>query len=208
MADEDLDSDLYATKPKPKKLFGHNWSQGFVSPFRATPTADLQALVEFLRDFGAAKPNVEQVVWDLGCGDAGVLLRIASELAIKCIGVDIDDALLATATTAINDAGLARLITVRTTLFPFACLFDQSIQLHKKDLLVLRPADFNPLPTVIFVYLLPEAIRKIENLLLEMMSNDRELVVIIESWPPEAWKLSLQCTLANRFYVYKKRCEM
>lgn len=45
-AEED---DLFAEKPKPKRMFGYDWAAGLISPFRPSPDETIQQLLAYLR---------------------------------------------------------------------------------------------------------------------------------------------------------------
>lgn len=93
-----------------------------------TPPDAIDALLALAQVQGADR------LYDLGCGDARILIRAAQRWGTRGVGIDIDAARIAQSQGAIDAAGLAHLITLRQE------------NLYESD---LRPA------TVVFLYLLP-----------------------------------------------------
>lgn len=82
------DNELFASKPKPKRMFAYNWAQGFLSPFIPTPTRLLDAL------FCRVHCTTADVVVDLGCGDGRVIVSAVRATGCRGIGVDLDASLI------------------------------------------------------------------------------------------------------------------
>lgn len=81
---------------------------------------------------------------DLGCGDGSVLIKVASETNAQCIGYEIDPILCATANRKIAEANLLNVTVVEGDMCS---------------------ADFF-LATVIYLFLVPSAIRALSPILL------------------------------------------
>src|SRR3990167_7212577 len=90
--------DLLLTKPKASKLFGFQWSSGFVSPFRITK--NIEILLELLET--DIKVTNQTKICDLGCGDGIVLIEVCKKFNCKGIGFDLDENLIKEASNKIE----------------------------------------------------------------------------------------------------------
>jgi SAM-dependent methyltransferase len=83
-------------------------SKFFNDTFVATPDEVTQKMCEL------AKVNKDTVVYDLGCGEAHMLILAAKKYGCKCVGVELNADRANKARKAVKDAGLEKLIEIRT----------------------------------------------------------------------------------------------
>ena len=137
--------DLLLTKPKASKLFGFQWSSGFVSPFRITK--NIEILLELLET--DIKVTNQTKICDLGCGDGIVLIEVCKKFNCKGIGFDLDENLIKEASNKSEEENL-------------------NIQLIHKDFLTIQESDLEGV-NIIYMYLLPEALKKIEKIIKQFL---------------------------------------
>jgi SAM-dependent methyltransferase len=99
------------------------------APFVPTPAGRIQRLLQF------AQLTTDDLLVDLGCGDGRVLHTAAAEVGCRCLGVDIDDEVLAQAIALADARNLSKLCTWK----------------HKDARTVQLPGDV----TILVVYMLP-----------------------------------------------------
>jgi SAM-dependent methyltransferase len=68
-------------------------------------------VVERMLDLAGVKSG--DVVYDLGCGDGRILITAARKYGVKCVGVDIDPAMVREATENARKAGVSDLVTFK-----------------------------------------------------------------------------------------------
>jgi tRNA1(Val) A37 N6-methylase TrmN6 len=106
-----------------------------LAPFNPTPDEVIDTALALLR------VQADDVVYDLGCGDARFLISAAKQCGVKGLGVEYDKQFVDKAQSRINESGMQDQITV----------------IHENVLNVdLSPA------TAIFIYLVPEGMKLIE----------------------------------------------
>lgn len=141
--------------------------EGYVSPFRATPLDKLRNFCEAVSSLGLLKGDwKDQVVYDLGCGDGIVNVEMAKLFGTRGVGLDLDETLLAKANEAAAAQGVSHLVSF--------C---------KQD---LNTADYSQ-ATILFMYLLPEALEKLKPILESFLLREGALL-IVEMWPLEKWE--------------------
>jgi ubiquinone/menaquinone biosynthesis C-methylase UbiE len=75
--------------------------------FVATPEAVVDAMLKL------AEVQKGDVVYDLGCGDGGIVATAAKNYGVKAVGIDIDPQRIAEATERVKKAGVSNLVTLR-----------------------------------------------------------------------------------------------
>lgn len=90
-------------------------------------------VVDAMLDLAEIKPD--DVVYDLGCGDARILVAAAKRYGVKAVGIDIDPDAIKEANENVRDARVEHLVTIK-----------------QGDIFA---ADFSD-ATVVMLYLLPE----------------------------------------------------
>ncbi|KAL8426326.1 hypothetical protein Efla_007662 [Eimeria flavescens] len=146
---------------------------GFVSPFQCEK---IHAIIK------AIDLTHEDVVFDLGCGDGRFIIECCRLTSCTGVGVDLDEGLLVKARRHAAAAGGLR------------ADFRQADFLNPE--LDLRPA------TVIFVYLLPEALKLLTSRLESLVRGASSLRVIVSlCWPLHAFEASV-ADHQRRFFLY------
>ena len=131
-------------------------SDNKLAPFN--PTAD-EAIATAL---DLAEVASDDVVYDIGCGDGRTLVAAAARAA-RCVGIEYDPVFSARAEAKAAAAGLSDRITIITG-----------------DALVVT--DLSE-ATVVFVYLVPDGLRKMLPLLTEALDRGVRIVSNIFSLP-------------------------
>lgn len=127
------------------------WDVGaLLSPYQ--PTLD-ENLVAMLAKIGL---GIEDVLIDLGSGDGRVLLHAAFLQCRLAIGYELNEDLLSKSISEVNELGL-----------------ENSIKIFAKDFL---EADISEV-TVIYIYLIPEAIQKLRDLLDKAFTLKTKVIV-------------------------------
>ncbi|KAJ0405384.1 hypothetical protein P43SY_000263 [Pythium insidiosum] len=80
----------------------------------------------------------DDVLFDLGCGDARLLVHAAKSVGLRCVGIEYDAVLVAKATQRVQDEGVESLVEIR----------------HADAL----QADLSS-ATALFLYLVPQGLR-------------------------------------------------
>lgn len=111
------------------------------------------------------------VVLDLGAGDGAVLIDLARRVGCTCIGIELDDALVATARRATEEQGVAALVSFHA-MDMFAIFADESALSASQA-------------TVLYLYQLPQALRKLEPHLSTWLAAGAESTrtVCCVTWP-------------------------
>ena len=150
-----------------------------LAPFNPTHESSIDVAINLLR----LQPS--DVLFDLGCGDGRMIIRAASQVdGLRCVGIELDESLVARG----RDMAIAK------TSADKAALTDR-IEIRNGDVLAeikmiglpapLPPTnDTDPLDnskltllddaTAVFVYLLPQGLKKVK-LLLEEAAKRRRL---------------------------------
>ena len=133
-----------------------------LAPFESTPLARVEEAARL------ANIASSDVVVDLGCGDARLLLHLHAITGAKCVGYEIDPALVEAARAAVKCASASA---------------RSSVAIHDQD---LRDADLSQ-ATVIFSWLQPWAMPSMEPKLRAAVA-ERGARVISYMWPIEPWE--------------------
>lgn len=152
-------------------------------------------------------PN--DVVYDFGCGDARVCLEAAARYGCRTIGVEIEADLVARAQELIATLPES---TVRPRVIQqdLRQVLDQLVARAKDQ--SQEESDDLPLPTVIILYLLPEAIAEIESRLLELLKLSPSLRILCNTWglrsiQPTVKQQVHEASLAiTPLFLYDKTC--
>ncbi len=103
-----------------------------LAPFNPTGGGAIKVAMDMLR------PSADDVVYDIGCGDARLLVAIAELHGCTCVGIEHDAELVRRAQSLIHEKGVETKITIR----------------HEDA----TKADFSD-ATLIFLYLVPKGIQ-------------------------------------------------
>ena len=155
---------------------------GFICPFVPTSYGRIQAFLERCADLSA-----KDVVFDLGCGDGRVLLKLAEQVGCRCVGVDIDSKLTAYANTKSDEAALSGLCT-------WLCQDARTTDLSTA--------------TVVVLYLIPSALNQLSTYLRDAMKREGFRVVTFVY--PLPWNLeeetNVQCIqLSEEYSIFEYR---
>ncbi|KAL8438168.1 hypothetical protein ACSSS7_000403 [Eimeria intestinalis] len=158
---------------------GKGWDRGgFLSPFQATPVEKIHAIIK------AVQLTDKDYVFDLGCGDGRFIIECCRLTSCAGLGVDLDEGLIAKARANAAAAGNIR------AEFHLGNFLD-----HAVDLL---PA------TVIFVYLLPEALQLLAPRVQALIRTSPSLRCIVSlGWPLYALEAST-VDRERRFFLYQR----
>ncbi len=146
-----------------------------VSPFQRTSEDTLEKL------FDSIEINKNDIVLDLGCGDGKIVLFTAKRFGIHSIGVDIHDGLLSKARNMSIDQKLDHL-----THFYFKSFLDEDFDctFSLSDQVFLHP-------TIITMYLVPEAMVLVEpkviDYLVRCRKENRSVKVMTVFWNLKNW---------------------
>lgn len=124
--------------------------------------------------------------WDLGCGDGVAVVEIATKFKIRAIGVDLDANLCRKAELLAVEAGCDSLVEIRRQNFSKYQTID----------------DFNPAPTILFMYLLPEALESLRPALERILASRPTLIIITEVWGVAQWETNRFHVAESRFHFY------
>ncbi|OZJ03338.1 hypothetical protein BZG36_04210 [Bifiguratus adelaidae] len=194
--------DLLATAPKPKRLYGYDWQSGLISPYRPAPQQQLTAALD------AVSLHVHRdqfQIADLGCGD-GVILFAALDRwktgLTKVIGIELDKALLVSIREKAGEKDIKRMelwvgdMTGEGSIYPWPEPQDTQRAENKRAIDVLAEC------SVVFVYLLPDALVKLKPLLAECLQLGA--IVVSLQWPIQDLDTSLMCSDPQQgYYLYK-----
>lgn len=161
----EAEEDIYARKPellateRPiRKLLAFDWASGFVSPFRPSPKETLQKV------FARISSSAPKCILDLGCGDGEALIAALKFFAsTRVIGIELDEKLLQSAHENLQKENLRD----RALLFcgDFLSTDPLRSRTNQDGAIDTRLAELLSSVDCIFVYLLPEALRKLIPLL-------------------------------------------
>eukprot|EP00240_Pyramimonas_obovata_P014022 CAMPEP_0118924998 /NCGR_PEP_ID=MMETSP1169-20130426/2927_1 /TAXON_ID=36882 /ORGANISM="Pyramimonas obovata, Strain CCMP722" /LENGTH=203 /DNA_ID=CAMNT_0006866171 /DNA_START=182 /DNA_END=793 /DNA_ORIENTATION=+ len=176
--------DLFSTCPRPKRLFCYDWAKSFVSPYVASAESTVNQILETVK----LKP--EEVVYDLGCGDGRFLIAAARSYNCRGIGVDLDEGLVELARSTAEEAGVSELTD-------FKCMDLNELQLDGADVIVM--------------FLLPVAIKGLEERILQHLLHNPGAAVVSVLWEvpgcTELERVHCQGAQGQSFRVYSlNRC--
>jgi SAM-dependent methyltransferase len=188
IADEEDDS---LTNP----LQAGFWMEGdSLAPPCGTPRATIHDILQRL------SITASDVLYDLGCGDGRVCLEAWHIYQCRAIGVEVERALVDRAEGLIAAAPAG---------------FGAPPQVHCMDLRRVFPewfervSDAFPLPTVVFLYLLPESLLELESQLAKLLRSVPQCRLVCNSWGIPHWKAMQEETirdssgvLSTTIYVY------
>mmetsp|Transcript_12902 Transcript_12902/g.18835 ORF Transcript_12902/g.18835 Transcript_12902/m.18835 type:complete len:178 (+) Transcript_12902:490-1023(+) len=134
----------------------------YLSPFMAVMDNRLSGLLEVL------PVSKEDTLYDLGCGDARVLIEFAKK-GVKGVGVDLDEVQVTKASQKVEEAQLSHMVSV-----------------FQGDFLTIELSE----ATVIYVFLLPKALELLKHRFIEHMQTGKLKLVVsilyeIPEWPYE-----------------------
>lgn len=182
------------------------WDDGvFISPFVASSNETAAAVARWVHEryLYSSSPKALRLI-DLGCGDGAALFGTAEALnslgvSVQATGIELDEGLVAKAEAeAATRGGPGR-------SFRFLCADIQTLNL---DLYFPLPpagsAETEP-PTVLFLYLLPEALAVLEDSLTRIL-KERRTVIISNRWSIPYFssyqKTTEEESVRDLFYVY------
>ena len=155
--------------------------------------SEIEAIVAMLQ---LANLKEHDVLYDLGCGDGRVCLEaFAPPFGVKkCIGVDIEDDLIARFDELIAEIPteyffLSNLLVDETARGDASTIISTSEESHRDDperVIQAVRADLREVEldeaTVICMYLLPEALAVIEDKLVQLLRAKKGLRLLCNSW--------------------------
>lgn len=145
---------------------------GILSPFQPTLNENL---VTVLAKIGL---GIDDVLIDLGCGDGRVLLHAAFLQCKQAIGYELNEELVSKARNDVSELGL-----------------ESTIQIFAKDFL---EADITE-ATMIYIYLIPEAILKLKDLLDKAFTFKTN--IIVSYYFPIPWLVGEEFM---GYYIYRR----
>lgn len=130
-----------------------------LAPYAQTPEDVIREMLKL------AKVKPSELLVDLGCGDGYVLIIAASEFKCRCIGYEIDNALVNLAYTRIKELGL-----------------ENKVKIIHNDLFNADLSDVD----VVFLYLTPRMLDSLKwKLEKELKKGAR---VVSHDYPIEGWR--------------------
>ncbi len=139
-----------------------------LAPYLPTPASIVTQMLE------AGNLKAGETMFDLGSGDGRIVIAAAQKFKANAIGVELDDALVAKSTQKIAELGL-----------------EKSARIIQGDLM---KQDYSS-ADLITVYLLPEANKKVTQLLeLQLKKGAR---VVSHDFLMGSWKVTKEITIAD-----------
>ncbi|CAK4611202.1 hypothetical protein LEN26_008280 [Aphanomyces euteiches] len=105
-----------------------------LAPFNPTGDGAIQVAMEMLN------PSKDDILYDIGCGDARFLVNVAATIGCTCVGIEYDETLVGRARALIDQRGVTHLVSIR----------------HEDA----TEADFSN-ATLLFLYLVPKGIQRL-----------------------------------------------
>jgi SAM-dependent methyltransferase len=179
-----------------------------------------------------AKLTSDDVLYDFGCGDGRVCLEAWYKYQCRSIGIELEQDLVDRARALIGACEKQRTPTttsssslplVTTTMPEVHCmdlrqalnhLVYQSAKGHGVEPKTTAPFNaelFLPNPTVIILYLLPEALEEIKSLLSSLLTYLPNCRVVCNSWGIPSWRpmeeavAHTSTTVTTKVFVYTKQ---
>jgi hypothetical protein len=153
----------------------------------APPCGSSVSLIHSILSFGSV--SSEDILYDFGCGDGRVCLEALVERDCRhCVGVEIEHDLVQKAQSLIanlpkelqqNPEGMPRIQVLQTDLRD--CIRSLLVKASKDggDSQKDSPTQELPMPTIIVLYLLPEAISALEDDLISLLKYAR---IVCNTW--------------------------
>uniref|UniRef100_A0A0G4GB38 Methyltransferase domain-containing protein n=1 Tax=Chromera velia CCMP2878 TaxID=1169474 RepID=A0A0G4GB38_9ALVE len=187
-------------------LFGYEWSEGLLSPFREAAAESLDAalvvvrqlLVEADKDTAREKGKESTViVTDLGSGNGALLLRARDVLgsACLCTGVEMDSALVKESRERAVSSGVAESVRIVQGDLLDETVWSPGIAWQGEACVEEGGCFFS----VVFVYLVTEGLRKVLPLLEKLLEKGAQVISMGWEVPSFSHKLSFS---GKGFYVY------
>jgi len=118
--------------------------------------------------------NETDILFDLGCGDARLLISAAESFRTKCFGIECDPIFISRAKKVIEEKNLYDLVDLWLgdvmELFQYKDSMGHTTSKSKKKSLTLTDA------TAVFVYLLPDGLKAVKPILERIIREKREKV--------------------------------
>ncbi|CAK4122192.1 unnamed protein product [Aphanomyces euteiches] len=128
-----------------------------LAPFNPTGDGAIQVAMEMLN------PSKDDILYDIGCGDARFLVNVAATIGCTCVGIEYDETLVGRARALIDQRGVTHLVSIR----------------HEDA----TEADFSN-ATLLFLYLVPKGIQRLLPRLEEARARGIRICTNIFSIPP------------------------
>ena len=184
------------------------WMEGdSMAPPCGTSVSTIHTILQFLQ------LNADDVLYDLGCGDGRICLEAWHQYQCRTIGIEVEEDLVTRAQTLITNVSSTS--PSQSSVEPL--LVQNLPQVHCMDLRQIfrewiQPTTNNnddvdtyskfPLPTVIFLYLLPEALSEIESSLLQILSiAPKNCRIVCNTWGIPNWNPTQVTTIPERTAV-------
>lgn len=160
--------------------FSHQRQDGFISPYRPAPSDLLGSILSYI----ASSPTHSnpRAIIDLGCGDGRILIAALRSLPSieRAVGIDLDRALLERAREAAETEGFSD----RFELMLGDIVGDEGVRMLGGDAEAeaeeREPTvrELMAASDVVFVYLLPEALKKLAERFVERLENGGMVVSV------------------------------
>ena len=184
------------------------WMEGdSMAPPCGTSVSTIHSILQFLQ------LRADDVLYDLGCGDGRICLEAWHQYQCRTIGIEVEEDLVTRAQTLITNVSSTS--PSQSSVEPL--LVQNLPQVHCMDLRQIfrewiQPTTNNnddvdtyskfPLPTVIFLYLLPEALSEIESSLLQILSiAPKKCRIVCNTWGIPNWNPTQVTTIPERTAV-------
>jgi len=165
---------------------GH-WMEGdSLAPPCGTSVSTIHKLLQF------ANVSSSDVLYDFGCGDGRVCLEaVVKHNAKQCVGVEVEQDLCERfqyLIDSLNDTTKRdRIHVIHTDLRDvLSALLSRAKQQSAQECNITTSANPHfqelPMPTVLAMYLLPEAMQELESDLMELLRRIPELRIVCNTW--------------------------
>ena len=199
------------------------WMEGdSMAPPCGTSITTIHKILQYLQ------LDANDILYDLGCGDGRICIEAWYHYHCTTIGIEVEDDLVARAQTLITKLSLSSsssneqhqsLLSVQKLpqvhCMDLRQIFREWTKMspinHDSDIINNTQSQLFPLPTIIFLYLLPEALLEIESSLLQLLSiAPKNCRIVCNTWGIPSWK-PIQATsipettaagVSTNIYVY------
>jgi SAM-dependent methyltransferase len=158
------------------------WMEGdSLAPPCGTSVSSIARMLEF----AAVRSN--DILYDLGCGDARVCLEAYARCHCQAVGVEIEEDLVERAEFLISKLPPSERIKLKVIQKDLRLVLEQLTESAKQGqgrtpTSIESTPDVLPLPTIVILYLLPDAIAEITPHLLSLLGLLPDLRILCNTW--------------------------
>jgi len=135
-----------------------------------------KVIEQVLKSIAQVHPNmgIDDIAYDLGCGDGSVLVSIAARFGCKCIGVELDDMLCRMAHRKADEMGVSSSVTI----------LNQEIE--KTEIMNA---------SVVFIFLVPSCMDFVTEMIKQQCKAGT--ILVFYNFPPPIWQPIMTVSTEN-----------